>query len=242
MEQLIRFFVVGLLGSLSLAAVEPSATAQEQSAIAEVIPELFRDGLRQAKMPVAADPTVVRSRTVRINLDLLTSMKSKDRFVFNLFEDATFTAVLENIKNRNTWVGRIEGEPAGTFTLVMNDSALSAIIRAPGKGIYRIRSQGDGVVVIQEIDETRFPPCGTGPEHGVVGAPPLAAGGDCDDGSVIDVLMVYTPLARQAAGGVAAIEAEIDLAFANTNTAYNNSLIGMQLNLIHVQEIPYNEA
>ena len=236
MKQLIRFCVVGMVGFAPLGSFQPMA-------IADGIPQLFHSEIRPAARPAAADPTVVRSRTVGINLDMLDSMKSKDRFVFNLFEDATFTAVLENIKNRNTWVGSIEGKPAGTFTLVMGDEdVLSAIIRVPGKGIYRVRSLRDGVVVIHEIDETRFPPCGTGPVHGVLGGGGVVAGGGCDDGSVIDVLVVYTPLARQAAGGTAAIEAEIDLAFANTNTAYTNSLIGMQLNLIYVEEIAYNEA
>ena len=172
---------------------------------------------------------------------MLTSIKANDRFVFNLFEDATFTAVLGNTENRDTWIGSIEGKSAGTFTLVMNDGALSAIIRVPSKGLYRVRSLRDGVVVIQEIDETKFPPCAIGPAHGVLAGGSVAAGEDCDDGSVIDVLVVYTTLARSAAGGTAAIEAEIDLAIANTNTAYSNSLIGTQLNLVHVQEIPYEE-
>ena len=39
----------------------------------------------------------------------------------------------------------------------------------------------------------------------------------------IDVAVVYTPAARDAAGGVAAIEAEIDLMVAETNQAYETS-------------------
>ena len=39
----------------------------------------------------------------------------------------------------------------------------------------------------------------------------------------IDVAVVYTPAAREAAGGVAAIEAEIDLMVAETNQAYETS-------------------
>ena len=235
MNQLIRFCVVGIVGLVPLGGFPPMA-------IADGIPQLFDRDIRPAGRLVVADPTVMRSRTVRINIDLLTSIKADDRFVFNLFEDATFTAFLENIKNRNTWVGSIEGEPAGTFALVMNDGALSAIIRVPAKGIYRVRSLRDGVVVIQEIDETRFPPCGVGPQHGIVGAPGVPAGGGCDDGSMIDLLVVYTPLARSGAGGTAAIEAQIDLALANTNSAYSNSSIDMKLRLMHVEEIDYDEA
>ena len=242
MNRLISLCVVGLLACPVLATVQPSATAQEQSAISVVIPELFHNDPRPVEFQGAADPTVVRSRTVRINIELLTSIKANDRFVFNLFDDATFPAVLGNTENRDTWIGSIEGKSAGTFTLVMNDGALTAIIRVPGKGIYRVRSLRDGVVDIQEIDETRFPPCAIGPIHGVPAGGGVAAGGSCDDGSVIDVLVAYTALARSAAGGTAAIEAEIDLAIANTNAAYTNSLIGMQLNLVHVAEVDYDEA
>ena len=165
MRQLIGFCVVGMVGFAPFGSFQSMA-------IADGIPQLFHSDTRPDRRQVAVDPTVVRSRTVRINIDLLTSIKVNDRFVFNLFEDATFTARLAIIKNRDTWVGSIEGKPAGTFTLVMNDGALSAIIRVASKGIYRVRSLRGGDVVIQEIDETRFPPCAVGPAHGV-----LAEGG-----------------------------------------------------------------
>lgn len=64
----------------------------------------------------------------------------------------------------------------------------------------------------------------------------------CDDGTVIDMLVVYTPAARTAAGGTAAIEARIDAAIADTNTAFANSLIDTSVNLVHTQEISYTET
>ncbi|MHC5114183.1 MAG: M12 family metallo-peptidase [Planctomycetota bacterium] len=91
-----------------------------------------------------------------------------------------------------------------------------------------------------------LPPCG-----GVVvleGAPrllepPPADGVGCDqeDGSVIDVLIVYTPVARAAAGGTAAIEAEIDEAVDLANESYLNSQIGLELNVVYLAEIAYQE-
>ncbi len=233
MKQLIRFCVVGLVGFALLGSFQPAA-------IADGIPQLFHSDIRPAGLPVAADPTVMRSRVMRVNIGLLNTINPNDRFELNLFEDVTFVANLQIIENQNTWVGTIEGEEAGTFTLISIDGVLSAIVRVPDKGIYRIRSLGDGVAVIQEIDETSFPPCANGPAHSVAGG--VAGGAGCDDGSVIDVLVVYTALARSAAGGTGPIVAEIDLAFANANTAYNNSLIDTQLNRIHVVEIDYDEV
>ena len=188
-----------------------------------------------------SDPAVIRSRPVRVSLDRFRAIQPGQRVAFNLFEDMSFVAVFGRSTNRHTWFGHIDGEPGSTFTLVVKRNILAAIIRVPGKGLYRIRSLGEGLGVIQQIDETRFPPCGNGPAQGVLGEGGVAARPGCDDGSVIDVLVVYTALARSAAGGTVAIEAEIDLAIANTNSAYTNSLVGTQLNLVHAEEIAYDE-
>ena len=48
----------------------------------------------------------------------------------------------------------------------------------------------------------------------------------------IDVAVVYTPAARDAAGGVAAIEAEIDLLIAETNQAYETSGVNHRVTLV----------
>ncbi|MCP3902112.1 MAG: hypothetical protein GY715_00630 [Planctomycetes bacterium] len=66
-------------------------------------------------------------------------------------------------------------------------------------------------------------------------------GCDEDDGSVIDVLVVYTNVARIDAGGTAALEALIDMAVTVTNDAYVNSSIAFQLNAVHVAEVNYGE-
>ena len=227
---------------VSSAAQRPSPTAAHHRAIAGVPQELFSAHGGQAFANESSDPTVIRSRLMRIDFDLLSGIQPTQRVVLDLFEDTSFLVVFDRSTNSHTWVGHIDGDPGGTFTLVVKQGGLAAIIRGPGQGLYRIRSLGDGLGVIQEIDETKFPPCGTGPAQGVLGGGGVAGGAGCDDGSVIDVLVVYTALARTAAGGTAAIEAEIDLAIANSNSAYNNSLIGTQLNLVYAQEIAYDEV
>ena len=118
------------------------------------------------------------------------------------------------------------------------------MIRTPSNGLYRIRSLGDGVAVIQQIDETKFPPCANGPAQGIWGDGKggVEGGEACDDGSVIDLLVLYTPIARAAAGGTDAIEAEIELSVAAANNAYANSQITTQVNVVHDAEIDYNES
>ena len=62
-----------------------------------------------------------------------------------------------------------------------------------------------------------------------------------DDGSVIEVLVVYTEEARIAEGGVSAIESLIDLAESETNAAYSNSGVGHTVSVVHKQEIDFSE-
>ena len=58
----------------------------------------------------------------------------------------------------------------------------------------------------------------------------------------IDVAVVYTPAAREAAGGTAAIEAVIDLMIAETNQAYTASGVRHNMALVARSEVPYAET
>ncbi len=68
--------------------------------------------------------------------------------------------------------------------------------------------------------------------------PPCGAGADLE----IDIAVVYTPAAREAAGGASAIEAEIDLMIAETNEAYAASGVPQRLALAGRSEAPYTET
>ena len=58
----------------------------------------------------------------------------------------------------------------------------------------------------------------------------------------IDVAVVYTPAALEAAGGVAALEAEIDLMVAETNQAYEASGVHHRVALVDRSEVAYVET
>ena len=58
----------------------------------------------------------------------------------------------------------------------------------------------------------------------------------------VDVAVVYTRSARDAAGGVAAIEAEIDLMVAETNQAYAASGVHHRVTLVDRSEVSYAET
>jgi hypothetical protein len=76
-------------------------------------------------------------------------------------------------------------------------------------------------------------------------APPsfsTAVLGDDISPAPIDLLVVYTPAARQAAGGKVAVEGLIDLGVAEANTAFANSNVSARLRLVHAAEVGYGES
>ena len=69
-------------------------------------------------------------------------------------------------------------------------------------------------------------------------------GRPCETGAdvTIDVAVVYTPAAREAAGGAAAVAAVIDLMVAETNQAYAESGVRHRLRLVERSEVAYAET
>ena len=65
---------------------------------------------------------------------------------------------------------------------------------------------------------------------------------DAEPEVTIDVAVVYTPAAREEAGGTAEIEAVIDLMVAETNEAYQASGVHHRLVLVARSEVQYTEA
>ena len=64
-----------------------------------------------------------------------------------------------------------------------------------------------------------------------------------DDGSVVDVLVVYTPEALAAVGGNSSVmDSLIEVEESATNEAYANSGIAHIINVVHKQQITYSEA
>ena len=61
----------------------------------------------------------------------------------------------------------------------------------------------------------------------------------CGTPPLVDVLVVYTPAVREAAGGAAEIAAEIDLLIAETNRAYETSGMRLRLALVGRSEVQY---
>jgi hypothetical protein len=233
----VRRHVIATLLSLTLGSLALSAPAGADDA---ALPALATP-TGQAVVPgPTTNPAVVRSRAVTVAADLLPGLQPGDRLALELFDDLSVVMVVETAGASGAWSGTIAGDPPGTFTLVSGEEGTAAVLRVPGQGTYRIRPRAAGSHVLEQLDATALPPCGGAPVRELP-AGGAARAGDCDDGSVIDLLVVYTPVAAADAEGAGVIETLVTLAVSNGNYAYGESLITPRLNLVSMQEIEYYE-
>ena len=165
--------------------------------------------------------------------------------VLNLFDDVVFTGIVEHVEPTSSghvlW-GRLDGVELGTMTLVVNGSVVAGTVRTPD-AVYTIRTAAGGAYVVRQIDESSLPPLGEPLKAPLpaTNARARAADSQPDDGSEIDVMVVYTPAAKYREGGRAAIEALIDLFVAETNQAYANSGVVHRIRLVLREEVQYTE-
>lgn len=188
-----------------------------------------------------------------------------NRLQLNLFADLTLIALLDRTEINSSgggyvWIGRVEEVPNSVVQFVIKDQQLAGEIRLPDRqdkesaipgAVYQIRPTGDGVYTIRQIrmlptmsgekDYARPPQEPTSPASSSATSS-VALGPQADDGSIIDVMVAYTPAVRQAVGGTAAMALEIDLAVSLTNQAYANSNINQRLRLVHTVEVNYAET
>jgi peptidyl-Asp metalloendopeptidase len=167
----------------------------------------------------------------------------------NLFDNVeiatTRTKVERPRADRVIWHGR--GEDGSQVVLSVVKGVLSGTVYSNGQ-TYDMVFDGNGLYRISELDASAFPtddPLDMPSADLVSGSganstTPPAAG---DVATQIDVLVLWTPAARNGVGGTqAAIESLIQSAVANANLAYTNSHVNAQLRLVHDQEVTFTET
>lgn len=214
--------------------------------------ELFREAVLTGDRVIEPRLGVVRSRPVEIDFGRLPGADGRSalplpghRLALNLFDDARLRARMERVQRLArglSWVGRLEGDPATDVIIVVYDGIVFGTING-AEASYAIRWDGTGHVV-EELDYSAFPDqenCfieASAVEPPVDFEPPMVG----DDGSLVDVLVVYTPAARAAAGGTAGMHSLINLAIAETNTGYSNSVVIQRLRLVGTAEVNLTES
>lgn len=211
-----------------------------------------------ATAAVGQPETARRARAVRLNRNALD--RQADELRLNLFEDVTLTANLRRVDTSVTdgyvWVGDIAGEPGSVATLSVQDGVLAGSVHRFGREWVTIRPAGkvardsdaDALVyTIAELDPHAPQPNGADhviPQPSAFEMQTLSPRGALcqEDGSVIDLMIVYTPAARDMAGGQAAIEALVNLRVSEMNTANDNSGAVFDWQLVNLMEVGYVES
>jgi len=192
-----------------------------------------------------------RNHSVTVNTDLL----DLDTLTLNLFDDVVVTAILDRLvdnQGSKTWIGHVEGEQGSEVFLTVRGKTLSGNVQI-GDKTYEIEYKGNNKHDITQVDPDKNPEH----SHSKTIDDFIAAGGELGTvtttaeatintttaaGTVIDLMVLYTPQAKLNASGQTGIEAKIANAVEMANQAYINSQINMQLNVVHVAEVNYTET
>lgn len=191
---------------------------------------------------------VVRQRVVGVDLQQFGEVHRRVRqglsagMTLNLWDDAQFDALMDRTARTSAGYslsGRLAGVPHGTATLVVNSDLVVGTVWTPA-GLYDIRT-ADGRQVLREVDVASLPPLAMpmvrdySASRG--GANVKAQSDDgLDDGSVVEVLVLWTERAVKKAGGVANILALIDLGVVAANDAYSRSGVHFRLGLAGAEQ------
>lgn len=222
-----------------------------------VVPALFREPDVDVSYKIP-DTTKLRpkriagtSRAVDIDFEALMA----DRISFSLDGTTEVTAVRdyteEGYGNTFTWVGHLEGDVYSTVTFTKRGVTVAGVVTFDDK-LFEILYLKDGVHIVREVDTTDEMPHADDSIQVPASADPsssndsnsdlVSSGGAQSTGEIIDVMVVYTPSARNSAGGTANMETHIINAIARANTAYANSEVAQRINLVHMREIAYTET
>ena len=238
---LLLLFMLVLLGTVRFASRASAAQSGPE--------ELFESAISTQPLLGTDDTGVVRFRPVRLKTaaleragaTLATSAIPRAALTLNLFDDVRQEAWLERVERRagaEVYIGRLKDIPGSFVHLSISQGQMAGSV-AWSNQFYAMRYAGNGFHLIQQINQNAMlrdaEPLPAQPDQ--LPAAPLV-----DDGSLIDVMVVYTSAARTGAGGEAAIQSLINLGISETNTAYANSQVVQRLRLVHTAEVSYTET
>jgi peptidyl-Asp metalloendopeptidase len=214
-----------------------------------------------------AQPTsreVVRSRAVTLDISLMQKLRAEveagraQKLRIGFFNDAQLQLQITRTerfgRNGTAYFGTVQGEAFSSAVIVEENGVVSGNISV-GKLKYQIKYAGAIGHVVQQVDASASPPDHpptTAPREPAAEralrtstkatAPPEAARALLDDGSQIDVMVVYTPSARISEGGTAGMQSRINLIVAETNNIYLNSGVTQRIRLVYAGEVNFVET
>lgn len=206
---------------------------------------------RAVPAATTAGPPAIRERVVRVNWSALTP--DTPQFRLNLFDDTVVTAVRERVDRSvidgYVWVGHVAGQPSQRVTISVRGSTVVGAVAEAEQASYTIRPLGPAASdlhLVRQIDTAAILEP-NGQDH--IDTPLVVRPGAdqsraamCEDGSVIDLMVVYTSAAREAQGGIAGMEALINQRFSDMITANQVSGVSFTWRLVEAMEVDYVQS
>ena len=231
MQTILRVFIATIFIALSV-------SAQAQSGRLFHPPKKVRTDMKRP-----AHATASKFRAVGVNRGIL----GHDRFILELF-DGEHIAVrdrLDKFKGGSfIWVGHLETEPDSQVLFAFKKNSVSGFITREGETI-ELGANRDGQMALYIVDESVLPPIEPSvlPEadKGGKSARTEAFTGYVEGPVVQDLLVVYTQASCDQRGGCGNLEADILAAFGDTNQAFVNSEVAIEMNLTGMEWVDYNE-
>ena len=203
---------------------------------------------------VAADLGEERVLLVELGaLDWATAGSSEHVVVLELFDQETHTVLLER---RGTprpgaavWFGEWE-QGDDSVMLAVQGEAMTASVRL-GDELYKLRpmqgASSDRTSILSQVDTSQLPACGNTAAHAVSSSAQQPGGAPLNTPlagplTTVDVLVAYTPAAKNQSGGTNGMLSLIDLAVFETNNSFNNGNAQTAMRLVHAYETNYTES
>ena len=139
-------------------AVAPAGVAAVQG------PETVSDSITLRRRPVGIDFAQLTPPVDAAGADAPGGVAAPSGVLtLNLFDDASFTGLVESVaptfSGGYSLAGPLAGVEMGTMTLVVNGDVIAGTVRTP-EATYRIRPAGGGLHAVSEVDLSRLPPLG----------------------------------------------------------------------------------
>ncbi len=206
----------------------------------------------QSETPVFSDSsgTVLRSRAVQVDLSQLQlpnglPVSPGITLTLNLFENESYAATIDRVESHvsggYSLIGTLIGFPHSQVMIAVHGDHVMGTVVTEGF-LCQVRPMEEGIHGIFDLDPSAFPPGADPIEIPSAQGPVPMHDNLADDGSLLDVLVVYTSAALQGAGSTAAMQTLIDLAETETNTAFFNSGVNHRIRVVHTEEVLYSES
>jgi len=151
------------------------------------------------------------------------------------------TRIVANNRGRS-WIGKFQDVPGGVVVISKRKGIVSGILD-DGVNLFELTPGRGGRTLLFRVDESKLPPVAAP----LVTSEPYSEASNGNQalqatGIVQDVMLLFTTAVKNSYGSIAATEAALLDSMVATNQAYIDSQVDVQVNVVHIAEVAYNET